>query len=421
MDYALKLDEEDPLKTFREHFHIPERDENSTIYFCGNSLGLQPKQTPDFIEEELRVWRKYGVEGHFNAIKPWSTYHKIFKTPLAKLVGASPYEVVAMNTLTVNLHLLLVSFYRPTPKKYKILMEAGAFPSDQYAIESQVKYHGFDPEEAIIEVTPREGEYTLRSEDILAKIEEHRESLALVLFSGVQYYTGQFFNIKEITHAAHEAGAIAGFDLAHAIGNVPMKLQEWKVDFAVWCSYKYLNSGPGAIAGAFIHKNHGENLEIPRFAGWWGHHEEERFLMNKGFKPIKGADGWQLSNPDIISMASLRASLSLFDSANIDAIRTKSLLLTGFLEFLINDISKGFKNNISIISPSNNNERGCQLSLFFNEGGVDIFNKLHEEGVIVDWREPNVIRVAPTPLYNTFSEVFQFANILENALTSLEN
>jgi kynureninase len=414
-DFALTLDEKDPLRSYKDLFFFPNKNGNPSIYLCGNSLGLQSRLVMDYIDEELNVWKEMGVEGHFNSKMPWSTYHKNLKAPLAKLVGANHEEVIPMNNLTTNLHLMLISFYRPDKNRYKIIMEAGAFPSDQYAIESHVKLHGFDPEQAIVEIAPREGEFTLRNEDIIQTIKEHGKQVSLVMFSGIQYYTGQLFNMKQITIATHEVGAYAGYDLAHAIGNVPMQLHDWNVDFAVWCSYKYLNAGPGATAGAFIHLKHGENTDMPRLAGWWGHSEEERFLMLKGFKPIKGADGWQLSNSNILSMASLRASLKIFEDAGIDALRIKSLKLTGYMDFLISEINKNnFNENIIKITPSMAEERGCQLSLFFKEGGKAVFENLQKNGVIVDWREPNVIRVAPTPLYNTFMDVFRFSKILAN-------
>lgn len=414
LDFALQLDADDPLKSYKDLFLFPKKNGRKSIYLCGNSLGLQSVKVKEFIDEELKVWKELGVEGHFDAELPWSTYHKNLKGSLSRLIGAYPEEVTPMNNLTTNLHLMLVSFYRPNKNRFKIIMEGGAFPSDQYAIESQVKFHGLKPEDAIVEIFPREGEYTLRNEDIINTIEEHGEQISLVMFSGIQYYTGQLFNMKELTEASHKIGAYAGFDLAHAIGNVPMRLHDWNVDFAVWCTYKYLNAGPGATAGAFVHIKHGEKDDLPRLAGWWGHSEEERFLMKKGFKPIKGADGWQLSNSNIISMASLRASLAIFDDATIEALRSKSVLLTGYLDFLIDQINKNnYNENIMRITPSNVDERGCQISLFIKKGGKKIFDNLQKEGVIVDWREPNVIRVAPAPLYNTFSDVYNFSKILE--------
>ena len=414
--FAREQDRLDPLAHFRERFLFPEANGKLAIYFCGNSLGLQPKSTRDYLNRELQKWAQYAVDGHFYAEEPWYTYHKHLKEPLARLVGAQPHEVVAMNNLTTNLHLMMVSFYRPSKKRYKILMEGGAFPSDQYAVESQVRHHGFTPEEAIIEVEPRLGEQTLHTEDILAAINEHKDSLALVLFSGLQYYTGQVFNMKAITEAAHEAGAFAGFDLAHAIGNVPLHLHDWDADFAVWCSYKYLNSGPGSTAGAFVHERHGLQPDTPRFAGWWGHNEEERFKMEKGFKPIEGAEGWLLSNSNILPLAAQRASLEIFEEAGIERLRQKSIDLTGYLEWMLCHEIGCEKWGLQIITPAAPAERGCQLSIFAHKEGKAIFDKIDEAGVIGDWREPNVIRIAPAPLYNSFTDVYQFCRILQDAL-----
>jgi len=413
--FARHLDEIDPLRDFQNRFFIPLKNSKKTIYFCGNSLGLQPKSIKTYINKELEKWEKLAVEGHFKGENPWLSYHKLLTKPSAKLVGAIPSEVVVMNNLTVNLHLMLVSFYQPTLKKFKILMEGGAFPSDQYAVESQVKFHGFSPEESIIEVHPRPNEHTLRTEDILQKIEENRDELALVLFGGVNYYTGQFFDLEQITKKAHEIGAFAGFDLAHVVGNIPLQLHDWNVDFAVWCSYKYLNSGAGGTSGVFVHEKHGKNNELPRFAGWWGHDEKRRFLMEKGFVPMEGADGWQLSNAQIIPMAIHRASLEIFEEAGFSNLRQKSLKLTGFLEFLIQKFNKEQKRiQIEIITPKNSVERGCQLSLIVPKEGKKLFDFLTENGVIGDWREPDVIRVAPVPLYNSFMDVFNFYQLLQN-------
>ncbi|MBS1681013.1 MAG: kynureninase [Bacteroidetes bacterium] len=412
---AKKLDQQDPLRPYRSKFLLPKINNKTAIYFTGNSLGLQPKTTKNFIAEELEDWAKLGVEGHIHARRPWLYYHKFSKKALAKLVGAKPSEVVAMNQLTVNLHLMLVSFYRPTKTRFKILIEAGAFGSDQYAFESQIKFHGLNPSETIIELSPRNGEFCLRTEDILKSIEEHKNEIALVVFGAVQYYTGQFFDIKKIAQATHRAGALVGFDLAHAIGNVPLHLHKDEVDFAVWCGYKYLNSGPGGLAGAFVHDNHARNFELPHFAGWWGHDEKERFQMKKGFKPMPGVDGWQLSNFPILSGAAQLASLNIFDEVGITELRKKSVLLTGYFEFLLKSI-EGYENHFSIITPSNPNERGCQLSLLMKKNGKKVFDKLTKAGVIADWREPDVIRVAPVPLYNTFEEVFLFTEIFRNAL-----
>lgn len=413
--FAKALDKKDPLKKFRNQFSIPKVNGKTSIYFTGNSLGLQPKSTKKFVTEELDDWARLGVEGHLHSRRPWLYYHKFTKKGLAALTGAKPAEVVAMNHLTVNLHLMLVTFYRPTSTRFKILTETGPFSSDQYAFDSQVKLHGFKPEDAIIELNPREGEYTLRTEDILAAIDQHKDQLALVIIGGVQYYTGQFFNIKKITEAGHRAGARVGFDLAHAVGNVPLNLHRDNVDFAVWCSYKYLNAGPGAVAGAFVHERHANNPELLRFAGWWGHNEKERFQMKKGFQPMSGVDGWQLSNFPVLPGAALLASLEIFQEAGMKNLVNKSKQLTGYLEFLLNQIdSTGTM--FRILTPSNKTERGCQLSIYMKQNGKKVFNALTKAGVIADWREPNVIRVAPVPLYNTFEDVYRFIEIFRTAL-----
>ncbi len=420
LEFARQLDEKDPLRSYRDQFHIPQKNGQDCIYFTGNSLGLQPKTTRNYINEELDGWSTLGVEGHFHSnSRPWFHYHKFSKESLARLVGALPSEVVSMNNLTSNLHLMMVSFYRPEGKRYKIMMESGAFPSDQYAVESQIKFHGYPYEDALIEIAPREGEHTLRTEDILQAIEEHSHELALVLFGGVQYFTGQLFDIRAITTAANNAGALAGFDLAHAIGNVPLDLHNDEVDFAVWCSYKYLNSGPGGVSGIFVHEKHGNNDKIPRFAGWWGHNEEERFKMEKGFMPMRGADGWQLSNVNVLASAAHLASLEIFDKAGIVTLREKSNQLTGYLQFLLGSLPE---NRLEIITPAMAEERGCQLSLLIHEHGREVFNLLTERGVVADWREPHIpgkggiIRVAPVPLYNTFAEVYRFYEILKAGL-----
>lgn len=413
--FAKKMDRADPLKKFRSLFYFPSIKGKRAIYFTGNSLGLQPKSAKKFIQRELDDWASMGVKGHLHARNPWMHYHKLAKKTLGNLVGAKQHEVVAMNQLTVNLHLLMVSFYRPTQTRFKILTEAGAFPSDQYAVESQIKFHGFDPESALIELRPRPGEFTLRLEDILSNIEENADQLALVIFGGIQYYTGQLFNIREITTAAHNAGAIAGFDLAHAIGNVPLSLHKDDVDFAVWCTYKYLNSGPGSVAGAFVHERHAKSFSLPRFAGWWGHDEKERFKMEKGFRPMPGVDGWQVSNFSVLHAAPHLASLEIFEEAGMKALQEKSKLLTGYAEFLLKEIDPD-GNKFRIITPASPSERGCQLSIFVMENGIKVFDSIMKKGVIADWREPNVIRIAPVPLYNTFEEVFTFTGIFKNAL-----
>jgi kynureninase len=417
LQYAKKMDREDPLRSFRNQFFLPAHNGKPAIYFAGNSLGLQPKSTKRYLTEELEDWGKLGVEGHLLARRPWLYYHKFSKKSLAKLTGAKVTEVVAMNQLTVNLHLMMVSFYRPTAVRYKILTESGAFSSDQYTFESQLKFHGRTTDQALIEIAPRHGEHTLRTEDILSAIEENSEDLALVIFGGVQYYTGQFFDIRKIVQTGHRVGAIVGFDLAHAIGNVPLSLHKDEVDFAVWCSYKYLNSGPGAIAGAFVHERHGKHHQLPRFAGWWGHKENERFLMKKGFIPMEGIDGWQLSNIPIFQSAAHLAALEIFQKATLRSLRKKSVGLTGFLEFLLHDFDPLGK-HYCIITPGNPAERGCQLSVLIKSGGKALFNRITNDGVYADWREPDVIRVAPVPLYNTFEEVFRFVEIFKKHLSS---
>lgn len=415
LTFARRMDRQDPLNKYRKQFLQPIHNGKPAVYFVGNSLGLQPKETKKLILEELEDWGKLAVEGHFHGRRPWLYYHKFSKTALAGIVGARPGEVVAMNQLTVNLHLMMVSFYRPTAQRYKIIMEAGAFPSDQYAVESQLRFHGLVPDQALIELKPRPGELTLHKEDILHTIQQHGNTLALVLLSGVQYYTGQFFDIQPITEAGHKVGAYVGFDLAHAAGNVPLSLHRHQVDFAIWCSYKYLNSGPGGIAGAFVHEKHKNNPDLPRFAGWWGHHEKERFQMRKGFKPMHGADGWQLSNFPILAGAAHLASLKLFEEAGMPALRKKSILLTGYLYFLIRQIDP-LGTYFTIITPENPDDRGCQLSLLFKKNGKKIFSALNKKGFLLDWREPDVIRAAPVPLYNTFEEVFHFSTALKSLL-----
>ncbi len=408
--FALQLDKEDQLSSYRERFYIPQHKGEDTVYFTGNSLGLQPRSAASALEQELQDWQNLGVEGHFHGKNPWFHYHKFLTPKAAKLVGSKESEVVIMNNLTVNLHLMMVSFYRPTSDRFKIIMEGGAFPSDQYAMETQVKFHGFDPKQAIVEVFPRKDEYHLRTEDILETIKEHGDSVALVMFSGVQYYTGQMFNIHEITKAAHSIGALAGFDLAHAAGNIKLDLHNDNVDFAVWCSYKYLNSGPGGVSGVFVHERHGNNPDLPRFAGWWGHDENTRFLMKKGFIPEKGAAGWQISNAPVLTMAVHNASLSIFDEVGMDKIVEKGRLLNQFVEFHIRDAAvRNRKLKFEIITPE---ERGCQLSILAGRNGKDLFDYLMANGVIVDWREPNVIRLAPVPLYNSFMDVYRFGQLL---------
>ncbi len=419
LSFAKSLDRKDPLKKFRDKFLFPKHNGKNVIYFCGNSLGLQPKAVKKNILEELNAWGKYAVEAHFSGKNPWLSYHEMFAKPLAKLVGALPEEVVAMNQLTVNLHLLMVSFYRPVKNRYKIITETKPFPSDSYALESQVKFHGFNPDDAIIELQPRKGEHCLRTEDILSEIEKNKNALSLVMMGGVNYYTGQAFDMKKITAAAHKVGAICGFDLAHAAGNLKMSLHDWNVDFACWCSYKYLNSSPGGVAGVFVHTKHIKNNSLPRFAGWWGHDKTERFKMEKGFNPIPTAEGWQLSNAPILAMAAHKASLDIFDEVGMDELVFKSEKLTEYLEFLIEEINKKLEIRnwkLEIITPENKNERGCQLSIIAHGFGKNLFNKLLSKGIISDWREPNVVRVAPVPLYNSFEDIFRFGKILDEII-----
>jgi kynureninase len=419
--FAQQLDEQDALKDFRNEFLIPKHDGKDVIYLCGNSLGLQPKAAKAYLQEQLNAWEDNAVEGWFQGNDPWLSYHKKLIGPLSEILGAKPAEVTIMNSLTVNLHLLMVSFYKPAGKKYKILMEAGAFPSDQYAMESQVKFHGFDTKDAIIEVAPREGEVTLRTEDIIEQIEVHADELALVMFSGINYYTGQFFDLEAITQAAHKAGAYAGFDLAHAAGNVPVKLHDWEADFACWCSYKYMNSGPGGISGIFVHEKHFTDDSLNRFAGWWGYRHDKRFLMAPGFQPENGAEGWNVSTSPIMLMALHKASLDLFKKAGgLQPLRAKSELLTGYLEYLIGQINQHNGEDLfRIITPKNKNERGCQLSIVCKNKAKATFNYLAENGVIGDWREPDVIRISPVPFYNTFTDVYHAVKYLAKSVTAV--
>ena len=421
LKFAQEQDLQDPLNKYREQFFFPQVNGKDAIYYTGNSLGLQPKSVRESINQELDDWSKFGVEGHFHAKNPWFSYHEMFAEPLAKIVGALPHEVVAMNQLTVNLHLLMVTFYQPSKKRFKILCEAKAFPSDQYALESQVRFHGLDPDNAIVEISPRTGEYTIRLEDILSKINELGEELALVMIGGVNYFTGQVFDMKTITEAGHKVGAKVGFDLAHAAGNLKMQLHDWNVDFAAWCSYKYLNSGPGGVSGVYIHEKHAKNKDLPRFAGWWGQNKKNRFLMEKGFDPIETAEGWQMSNAPVLSMAAHKAAVAIFNEVGMDALCEKRDKLTAYLEFIIDEISAKQPDNykLEIITPRDKKNRGCQLSIVAHGRGKSLFNTLLKEGVISDWREPNVIRVAPVPLYNSFEDAWRFGQILENALSSV--
>lgn len=414
LSFAKQLDEKDELNSYRNKFHIPKHEGKDMVYFTGNSLGLQPKTTKEYLQQELDDWAKFGVEGHFLAKNPWVSYHEILTDKTAKIVGALPTEVVMMNQLTVNLHLLMVSFYRPTKQRYKILCEAKAFPSDQYALQSQLRFHGFDPKEALIEITPREGEYEIRHEDIYHDIEKNKDSIALIMIGGVNYFTGQVFDMKTITEAGHKAGAMVGFDLAHAAGNLILELHNWNVDFAAWCSYKYLNAGPGSVAGAFVHEKHHKNTSLPLFAGWWGHDKAERFKMHQEFKPIETVERWQLSNAPILSMAAYKASLDIFNEVGMEKLNKKSKQLTAYLEFIVEEINKEKNDCLEIITPKTN--RGCQLSIVANGYGKALYNKLIENGVIPDWREPNVIRCAPVPMYNSFEDIYRFGEILKKLL-----
>ena len=411
--FACEMDAQDPLRDFREQFYLPlGKDGKPLIYFAGNSLGLMPKSARPIVEEELDNWAKLGVDAHHAAGTPWYSYHEALREPTAHLIGAKPVEVICMNSLTVNLHMMMATFYRPTKSRFKILMEEPAFPSDTYAIKTQIVHHGLDPKDTLILARPRKDAFTIQTEDVVDLIEKHADQLALVMFAGINFFTGQLFDVENITAAAQRHGITAGFDLAHAIGNVPLSLHDHNVDFAVWCSYKYLNAGPGAVAGAFVHERHATNTELPRLAGWFGNDPNTRFRLHlePDFIPVASADGWQISNPPIFSMAPLRASLAIFDQAGgIDPLRVKSTKLTGYLEFLLTEIgSKKF----SVITPRDPNGRGCQLSILAHQHPKQLHEELVAAGVKCDFREPNVIRVAPTPLYNTFHEVWRFAKIL---------
>jgi len=414
--FALHMDAVDPLNAYRSRFYMPKRKNgDEVLYFCGNSLGLQPRSVSTVMERELTDWATLAVEGHFKENDAWITYHDALGASMAEIVGAKPEETVVMNTLTVNLHLMMVSFYRPTAQRFKILMEYSPFPSDTYAVRSQVAFHGYDPNEAIIELKPEDGSVLVATEAIEALLEKEGDSIALVMLGGVNYYTGQVYDMKRITDTAHKMGCIVGFDLAHGAGNVLLKLHDWNVDFAVWCTYKYLNAGPGAVAACFVHERHGRNSELPRFAGWWGHNKERRFLMENRFNPIEGADGWQLSNPPILALTGLKASLEIFAQTTMETLVQKSRLLTGYLEFLLDRLNN---NAISIITPRAPEQRGCQLSIRVKGSDKSLFNRICAQGVIADWREPDAIRVAPVPLYNSFHDVYRFINVLQSVLSS---
>ncbi|WP_340202950.1 kynureninase [Ascidiimonas sp. W6] len=413
-NFARVLDKKDALYSYRDAFIFPKVNTKNVIYFTGNSLGLQPKRSAAFVNEIMTDWAELAVEGHFKAAKPWWDYHERLAAPLSKVVGAKPKEVTVMNTLTVNLHLLLVSFYRPQGKRIKILCEEKAFPSDQYMLASQVRFHGYNPQETIVEVKKREGEHFWRTEDVVAKINEVGDELALVLIGGLNYYNGQVFDMKTITAAGQQAGAMVGWDLAHAAGNVELQLHDWNVDFAAWCSYKYMNSGPGNASGVYVHERYHNKKEIPRFEGWWGHNKERRFLMESEFDPMDGAEAWQLSNAPILATAPYLASLELFEEVGMPALIAKSKLLTSYLEFILHEVDKEVKASFEIITPE---ERGCQLSVFLHGEGKAIFNYLMEQGVITDWREPNVIRLAPAPFYCSFEDMYKFGQILKEGLS----
>jgi len=412
--YAQQQDREDPLKEYRSKFLIPTNDTNEElVYLCGNSLGLQPKKTSEYVQQELNDWAKFGVEGHTDAKKPWLPYHEFLTNSMAKIVGAKSSEVVIMNSLTANLHFMMVSFYRPTKTKFKIVIESDAFPSDKYAVESQLKFHGIDPKEGLILWKPREGEDICRFEDLEKIMKEQGNEIALLMIGTTNYYTGQSFPIKKITELGHHYNCMVGFDLAHGVGNIQPNLHDNGPDFAVWCTYKYLNSGPGSLGGCFVHERHANNSDLNRFTGWWGHNKDTRFNMRHEFDALSGAEGWQLSNPAILSMAAIRASLDIFEDVGFENIRAKSKKLTGYLEYLINELND---NRINIITPSNFEERGCQLSIQVKSANKKLHTQLTESGVISDWREPDVIRVAPAPLYNSFEDVFEFVKRLKKVL-----
>lgn len=414
LDYAKQLDREDPLSYLRKEFHIPkDKHGKEWLYFTGNSLGLQPKITEKYIRQELEDWANLGVEGHFEAKNPWLSYHELLTDTMAKIVGAKPIEVVVMNTLTTNLHLLMVSFYQPTKTKYKIIIESDAFPSDRYAVQSQLSFHGFDPEEALLEWKPKEGKELLELEDLEYLLDTHGDEVALLLIGGVNYYTGQFLDLKKITELGHAKDCMVGIDLAHGAGNIQPNLHDNGVDFAAWCTYKYLNSGPGSLSGLFVHEKHANRKDLPRFAGWWNHNKETRFNMRQPFDVMEGAEGWQLSNPPILSMAAIKASLDIFEKVGMTALLKKSKRLTGFFEYLIHQIAS---DTIKIITPSNPNQRGCQLSLQVKNADKNLHHKLTEHHIITDWREPDVIRCAPVPMYTSFEDVYHMVKTLESLL-----
>lgn len=418
-EFASSQDEADPLRAYRDRFCFPSLGTPEIVYFTGHSLGLQPKSVQAAVEQELGVWAKFGVEGHFRATNPWYSYHERLTPPMAKIVGARESEVVCMNSLTTNLHLLFVTFYRPTKKRYRIISEARMFPSDRYLLETQAKFHGFDPGDAIVEVGPREGEWTIREEDILAAIEANADRLAMVFLGGVNFFTGQLFDMAALTRAAHSAGAVAGFDLAHAAGNVPLSLHDWDVDFAAWCSYKYLNSGPGNVGAIFVHERHGSSFELPRFGGWWGHDKATRFMMQSGFRPMAGAEGWQLSNAPVLGMSAMKASIDIFEEVGMQALREKSEKLTGYLEYTTDGLAEKFPDaGIGVITPRDPQWRGSQISINIAGRERNLIDDMVREGVFADFREPCTIRMAPVPLYNSFEDVFTFGKVMDGLLKS---
>ena len=414
-EFAAAMDAADPLARFRQRFCFPKmRSGEESIYLCGHSLGLQPKTARSYLEQVLRDWAELGVEGHFHAENPWMPYHRLLTEQTAALVGAKPAEVVVMNSLTVNLHLMMTSFYRPTTRRHRILIERAAFPSDQYAVQSQIRFHGFDPADSLLELQPRDGEFCLRDEDVESLIERDGESIALIMLGGVNYVTGQAFDMPGITQAGHRKGCVVAFDLAHAAGNIPLHLHDWGPDFAVWCSYKYLNGGPGCVGGCFVHERHARAFDVPRFAGWWGHEERTRFQMGPDYHPMEGAEGWQLSNPPILALAPLRASMEIFSDAGMENLRDKSMTLTGYMEFLL---QREGSNKFAIITPHEPERRGAQLSIRLVREGRKLCDRLAGMGVIGDWREPDTFRVAAVPLYNSYQDVYRFAQIFSAALS----
>lgn len=413
-EFAQQMDAQDPLANFRDGFHIPKKKDGADcVYLCGHSLGLEPKSAASYLTQELNDWAQLGVEGHFRGKHPWVTYHRLLTKQTAELVGAEALEVVVMNSLTINLHLMMASFYRPTVDRHKIVIEGGAFPSDQYAVKSQIGFHGFDPASSLLELKPRDGEACMRDDDIEELIDREGDSIALILLGGVNYVTGQAFDLRRITEAGHKNGCVVGFDLAHAAGNVRLHLHDWGPDFAVWCSYKYLNGGPGCVGGCFVHERHSEDATLPRLAGWWGHDENSRFRMGPDFQPMQGAEGWQVSNPPILALAALRASMAIFSEVGMERLRAKSVSLTSYAEFLLRAQPSS---KFAIITPAEERRRGAQLSLRLKGSGREICDKLAASGIVGDWREPDIFRVAPVPLYNSYRDVFRFVQCFLTAM-----